>query len=478
VCACDGRWAVKHLYQLLSAKVDDWRAAGYPCAEYPAIAEVLTYQRDEETGDPRYLRSPQLHALEVYWYLRLIEGTPRIADLYLRYRKEGLYATKQELVEALGVPTAAWQEPKVDTEIANLFEAIENDDDFVRRYKLQTVRETLALAYPSYILALAMGAGKTVLIGAIIATEFALALEYGGTTTQTTPPVSFVENALVFAPGKTILGSLRELAAMPYELILPPRFHALFAPNLKLTFTRDGEKDLPIIRGSRFNVVVTNTGKIQIQKESIKSTMYKGLFAGLKGKEDEARALVANLRLQAIASLPHLAVFSDEAHHTYGQELGAELKRVRQTVDYLGQQTSLICVVNTTGTPYFEKQSLKDVVTWYGLGEGIAEGILKEVADGIHAYRFSAAAADGFVSEVVRDFFARYRDVRLPNGAPAKIALYFPQTDDLTTLRPAIERTLNELGLDPALILTNTMRSSTAEVAAFDRLNDPDARSA
>jgi type III restriction enzyme len=32
-------------------------------------------------------------------------------------------------------------------------------------------------------------------------------------------------------------------------------------------------------------------------------------------KEEEATEL-ANLRLQAIASLPHLAVFSDEAHHT------------------------------------------------------------------------------------------------------------------------------------------------------------------
>jgi hypothetical protein len=36
----------------------------------------------------------------------------------------------------------------------------------------------MALQYPSYILALTMGVGKTALIGAIIATEFAMALEY------------------------------------------------------------------------------------------------------------------------------------------------------------------------------------------------------------------------------------------------------------------------------------------------------------
>lgn len=36
-----------------------------------------------------------------------------------------------------------------------------------------------------------------------------------------------------------------------------------------------------------------------------------------------------------IASLPHLAIFSDEAHHTYGLSLDTELKKVRRTVDCL-----------------------------------------------------------------------------------------------------------------------------------------------
>ena len=71
---------------------------------------------------------------------------------------------------------------------------------------------------------------------------------------------------------------------------------------MKLTFTRDGEKDIPVIRGSLYNVVVTNTEKIRIQKETVR----KGDLGGLlrpKGGRIEARAEVANLRLQAIASL-------------------------------------------------------------------------------------------------------------------------------------------------------------------------------
>ena len=67
--------------------------------------------------------------------------------------------------------------------------------------KIQALHEAANLAYPSYILALAMGAGKTVLIGTIIATEFAMSLRY--------PNGQFMRNALVFAPGLTIIESLR-----------------------------------------------------------------------------------------------------------------------------------------------------------------------------------------------------------------------------------------------------------------------------
>lgn len=332
------------------------------------------------------------------------------------------------------------------------------------RHRLGALRETLTLDYASYILALAMGAGKTVLIGAIIATEFAMALEH--------PDGPFVQNALVFAPGKTILESLRELTQVPYHRILPPRLHKPFAASLKLTFTRDGEKDVPVVRRSTFNVVVTNTEKIRIRKESIRKSDLGGMFADLE--LDEAKQEVANLRLQAIASLPHLAVFSDEAHHTYGQSLETGLKRVRRTVDYLAETTNVVCVVNTTGTPYHQRQPLKDVVIWYGLSQGIREGILKDLSGNIHGYDLDGNT-EGFVAEVLRDFFAHCGDVTLPNGAPAKIAMYFPQTDDLKELRPIVDRTLLELGIDPSIVLVNTNESRAEDVDAFNRLNDPGA---
>ena len=69
----------------------------------------------------------------------------------------------------------------IDMGYEGLIEKVRTDNDFVSKYDLETVRETLYLDYPSYILALAMGAGKTILIGAIFATEFAMAQEYPDT---------------------------------------------------------------------------------------------------------------------------------------------------------------------------------------------------------------------------------------------------------------------------------------------------------
>lgn len=452
-----------HLHQHIGSHVDQWRAEGFACGEYPAIAEILEWAKETETGNLRFLRRPQLRALETYWYLRLIEKTPHVFDLYKK-----LFSPEEnidDLLDALGIPGEAFKAAKYTFD--RLLDRIKTDDAFVKDFKLESLRETLTLAYPSYILALAMGAGKTILIGAIIATEFAMALEY--------PDGPFVQNALVFAPGKTIIESLRELAEVPYEKLLPPRMEKAFAASVKLTFTRDGEKDVPVIRGSSFNVVVTNTEKIRIQKETIRKSDIGNLFA--PEREDEARLEVANLRLQAIASLPHLAVFSDEAHHTYGQSLDTELKKVRKTVDYLAANTNLVAVVNTTGTPYFQRQPLKDVVIWYGLSQGIKDGILKDLADNIQAYDFSGDSS-AYVSHVVADFFKDYGDTRLPNGAPAKLAIYFPQTEDLKDLKPVIDEALVKAGQSPALCLVNTSDETLtkkADIDAFNRLNDPSA---
>ena len=402
----------------LMGKVEEWRNKDYKC-DYPTISEILNFSIVEsETGEKalRYLRKAQFEALETYWYLRLVEKTPHVFELYKK-----LYDDPIKLLKALGIPTENQEilQSALKGGVDYILEQVKNNDDFVKKFRLEAVRESLTLKYPSYILALAMGAGKTVLIGSIIATEFAMALEY--------PEANFVKNALVFAPGKTILGALKEISDIPYEKILPERLYKQFITTVKFTYTRDGEKDIPIIKGSSFNVIVTNTEKIRIQKHTITQTLIKD-FLGNSSKIDEIKQEVANLRLQTIASLPNLAIFSDEAHHTYGLNLGKELKRVRQTVDYLADNTNVLVVVNTTGTPYYKKQVLKDVVYWYGLSQGIKDGILKEVRGNIVGYQ--DVADEDFITDVIIDFFRKYKDVKIYDGSPAKLAIYFPKIED------------------------------------------------
>jgi len=260
-----------------------------------------------------------------------------------------------------------------------------------------------------------------------------------------------------------------------FSKILPPRLHKPFESTYKLIFTREGEKDIPVIRGSRYNLVVTNTEKIRIQKRAYRHYTWSELYAQHMQEEYKAEA---NLRLRAIASLPNLGLFSDEAHHTYGKEMDQRLKRVRQTVNYLHEKTNLIAVINTTGTPYYERQLLKDVVIWYGLSEGIEDNILKSVENNIYAYEFDDQRVNDFVAEIVTDFFTDYGDHSLPNGAPAKLAIYFPQIDDLQQMRPVIESTLLSIGYSSEIVLENTSKSSNPDMIkrAFERLDHPDSR--
>ena len=396
----------------------------------------------------KFLREPQFLALEVYWYVRLKLKTPRIIALYKHYYG----GDKKTFFDTLGVPMS--RDALEWAEIDGVIEKVKSDPDFVAEKKIQALHEAAMLDYPSYILALAMGAGKTVLIGTIIATEFAMSLRY--------PNGHFMKNALVFAPGTTIIESLRELSDMPYENILPPDLYRDFAANLKIEYPSN-EKDIQAQTSSSYNLIITNTEKISLRARR------RSNQTELDFKEKE---LQANLRLQKIASLPNLGVFSDEAHHTYGNTFN-KLKRVRETINYIHEQTSIVAVVNTTGTPYYKKQYLKEVIVWYGLGDGIKDNILKNLNDGIHQYNIGKQSEQSVFNDIIREFFNQYGNVSLPNGAKAKIAFYFKTQDHLDDSRPWIEQAVTGMGESVSQILVNTQQSSSKEVDEFKRLNNP-----
>ncbi len=454
---------MQHLYKKLRDDTLNWRKEGYPCQDYPLIGEVLHWQFEGETDDRvhlKYLREPQFQSLELYWYIRLGLETPHIVDLYKHY-----YDTTgdiRDFCEAFGIPITpneAMLIPNVDA----IIKLVKEKPEFFKQKGIDPVYEAISLPYASYIFALAMGTGKTVLIGTIIATEFAMALRY--------PEGNFMKNALVFAPGTTIIESLREISDIPFDQILPPSLHRDFLANLKITYPQTGAKEIQVQAGSAFNVIVTNTEKISL-RANLKQRANQTLFE-FEEKKEQAE-LEANLRLQKITSLPSLGVFSDEAHHTYGNKIDTELKRVRETVNYIHGKTKLVAVINTTGTPYAKRQMLREVVAWYSLGEGIRDNILKSLHNGIVQYPIGTIPDEDVIRSVINDFFENYGDVSLPDGAKAKIAFYFRTQEHLDASNQHIQNALTEIGENTTQILVNTQKSSQAEIDEFNQLNNPD----
>ena len=438
------------LYEHLKQSALEWRKSGYPSDDHPMIGEILAYQMEaqKDSPTPKFLREPQLLALEVYWYIRLILQTPHIIDLYKHYYAKN----KKDFSDALKIPLPrdVWEWATID----KVIEKVKTDLNFVKEKRIQALHEATILPYPSYILALTMGAGKTALIGAIIATEFAMSLRY--------PQGNFMKNALVFAPGTTIIESLREISGMPYEKILPPNLNRDFAANLKIEYP-GSRKDIQAQERSSYNLIVSNTEKISLRarrRSNQTETDYR------------EKELQANWRLQRIASLPNLGVFSDEAHHTYGNTFD-KLKRVRETINYIHEHTPIVAVVNTTGTPYYKKEHLKEVVVWYGLSDGIQDNILKELCNGIHQYDIKEQSEKTVFNDIIREFFKDYGEVSLPNGAKAKMAFYFKTQEHLTQSRRLIEQAMTNIGESVDQILVNTQQSKAEEMDQFKRLNNP-----
>lgn len=439
------------LYTQLQLKIQEWRNDNYKCSEYPEITEILNYNKSE-SGDLRYLRAPQFEAIETYLYIRFVLKTPHTIDLFKKLFENNNIA----LFDSLGIKHIN-KDANDDVNIDSILNKIKNDTDgIVKKYKYQTLNEALNLDYSSYILALAMGVGKTILIGSIIAIEFSIALEHLNDDLV-------MKNALIFAQGTTILSALKEIMAIPFEKILPARLYKQLMPNLKINYIKDGDKDFSgVIENSKFNILITNTEKIIVRNKTYKNDLFHQ-----KKAEDE---LYENQRLAKIKSLKNLGIFSDEAHHTYGNNLN-DLKRIRETINRININNKIICIVNTTGTPYFEKEPLKEVIYWYSLESGIRDNILKSLENNIAVYDFDTNNEESIIEEIIKDFFTNYKNIKLSNGCISKIAFYFKTQEHLDISKLFIEKALLKINESPTIILTNTQQSTAKEIEEFNSLN-------
>jgi type III restriction enzyme len=435
---------MKNLHQILYSEIERWRKSGYQ-SQFSEVVEILKFNKNES----KYLRTAQFNAIETYLFLRFVKETPKIIDLYKEYFKN-----LKDFVEVLGIKHIKQDNIRFLKTLDDVLKDLL--DPAVAQYKYDTLTETLNLDYPSYILALAMGSGKTNIISAIIAIEFAIAIANENKKSE----FNFIKNALVFAPGLTILkNSLKNIALLPFAKILPPHLLNSFLANVKYIFAGDTDRLLVVQKESQWNVIVSNSEKLILRnkKERIQTEFN---FTGEKREQE------SNARLERIKSLPSLAIFSDEAHHTYGNKIGEDLKKVRATINHLYESSNIVCVINTTGTPYTKTQMLKDVVFWYGLEEGIKDGILKSLENGILQYSLKNNEEEEIaINEIIRDFFAKYKQ------GFEKIAFYFKHEEHLELARKSIEKVLAQLGMSSNIILKNTQKSSNKEVQTFLNLD-------
>ena len=95
--------------------------------------------------------------------------------------------------------------------------------------------------YPNYIYALTMGLGKTILMATCIFYEFLLVKKYPSDK-------RFCHNALVFAPDKTVLQSLREIMTFDKTKVVPPEYAVFLIPiSSSIFWMRQGQFSIQLM---------------------------------------------------------------------------------------------------------------------------------------------------------------------------------------------------------------------------------------
>jgi type III restriction enzyme len=435
-----------------------------------------------ERNPKAFLRQPQFEALEVYVFLKEFLGNAKVEEVFRQwFEKKGHFAARSEGGVSSGYAGQVGLFDKVTQEqYTAVFKAMRKN----------------SRVYPNYIFALTMGTGKTILMATCIFYEFLLGNKFEKDT-------RYCHNALVFAPDKTVLQSLREIEAFDLTRVVPPEYVNFLTAHLRFHYLEDAGTSLSTLDRSRFNVIVSNTQKIILKRQHKAKTATDQLFGAAENAfepkgayadaadlynfdqpEDEGE-LTTNQRFEKLCRLEQLGIYVDEAHHAFGialaKDMGVGVKEtdtsLRTTIDLLAASlskagTRVVACYNYTGTPYVGREVLPEVVYAYGLKEAIDNGYLKKVK--LHSY--SNTRTTEFVEIAVDAFLRGTADLR-PEGLLPKLAFFAATIEELNTeLRPALEATLLRRGLPTSLILVNVGDSKLTtndDMREFVRLDTP-----
>ena len=421
-------------------------------SHYNDLTRKFLAYNDREENPEAFLRQPQFEALEIYVFIKEFMNNQQVYEMFDDWRNHRNRFSDASYYSMGNAGQISGQINLVET-----FTEKQTDTIFKQ---MKQYREN----YPNYIYALTMGLGKTILMGTCIFYDFLLANKYP-------KDKRFCHNALVFAPDKTVLQSLREIMTFDKTKVVPPEYARVLDANIKFHFLEESGTILHTIDDSDFNIIISNTQKIIVKKKRKAETPGQILFNGTGsllsavygGDDDDDDAwddttLMDNQRFKKLCRLPQLGVYVDEAHHLFGADLekqirssGASKTSLRDTINLLAENTSIVACYNYTGTPYVKNQMLPEVVYSYGLRESIWNGFLKD-ADPIG---FENVKSDEFLRTAVMKFWERYGG-KTYEGLKPKLAIYASGVDEaVNEVAPALEKILAELDIPTSSILVN-----------------------
>lgn len=426
-----------------------------------------------------FLRQPQFEALEVYVFLKEFMGNAKVEEIFQAwFEKKGRFAARSEG----GLMGNAQQGDLLDRITQEQYRAV-----------FEAMRKN-SRAYPNYIFALTMGTGKTILMATCIFYEFLLGNKFE-------KDARYCHNALVFAPDKTVLQSLKEIESFDLTRVVPSEYVNFLTTHLRFHYLEEAGTSLDTLDRSRFNIIVSNTQKIILKRQNKERTATDKLFGATGAtlsatgvyaeaadlynfdQPEEEAELTTNQRFEKLRRLEQLGIYVDEAHHAFGKSLAKDMgvgakeadTSLRTTIDILAASlnasgTRVVACYNYTGTPYVGREVLPEVVYAYGLKDAIAKGFLKRVR--LHDY--ANTRTDEFVDLVVEEFLKETGDLR-PEGLWPKLAFFAATIDELTKdLKPAVERSLAQRGLPTSRILVNVgdaKQTTNDDIREFNRLD-------
>ncbi|PXW73074.1 type III restriction/modification enzyme restriction subunit [Alteromonas sp. I10] len=445
---------------------------------------------NEPSRPGSFLRKPQFEALEIYVFLKEFLDNKPVYQLFEDwYNNAGKFENKV----TGGIEAVDGQLVQGDM----FWEMSEKDyKGIFKRMKASNGGRL----YPNYIFALTMGTGKTILMATCIFYDFLAGNKKGNDE-------RFIQNALVFAPDKTVLQSLREIESFDHSKVVPAEYMPIVS-EFKFHYLEDAGVSLNTMDGSKFNIIVSNSQKIILKRDnkgksstdklfSSGKELYQGLdgvgsnMAAMLGLDPETMNaapegeadLVTNQRFEKLKRLPQLGIFVDEAHHAFGDKLAKDMgvkkakNSLRTTIDELAINlrhagTSVVGCYNYTGTPYVGKDVLPEVVYAYSLKKAIDNNYLKQVK----LKGYSNTRHEEFLEISIEEFLESTKDFRPENMLP-KMAIFGTTVEEITSeVRPAVEKILAKHGISAERILVNVGDSKVTtdgDIREFNRLDTP-----